>query len=226
VSDPRVIVALDVSSADEALKLVEQLDGAISFYKVGLELFAAAGLGIVAELRASGLRVFCDLKLHDIGETVKRATNVVAASGADYLTVHAFSPVVRAAAAGREETGLRIIAVTVLTSLDAADLREDGHLQEVKELVELRVRNAIAAGADGLVCSPLEVARVREIAGPHCILITPGVRSAGAESGDQKRVATPRQALESGSSHVVIGREITRAANPRETALRILDTLP
>lgn len=223
--DSRVIVALDVATADEAWRLVEQLDGLIGFYKAGLELYTAAGMSLIEGLRRAGVRVFCDLKFHDIGETVKRATQVVAGSGADYLTVHAHSQVVRAAAAGRGDASLRIIAVTVLTSLTDADLREDGHSRTVPDLVELRVRNAMAAGADGIVCSPLEVARVREIAGPGAILITPGVRSAGADAGDQKRVATPRQAIDSGATQVVVGREITRAENSRDAARRLLDQL-
>ncbi len=222
MSDPRIIVALDVASAQEAAQLVEQLGDSVSFYKVGLELYTAAGMGFVQSLIAQGKQVFLDLKLYDIGETVKRAVAVAAQSGVSLLTVHAVPQVMRAAVEGRGDSKLRILGVTVLTSLDDADLKADGHHLTAGELVDLRVRNAVAAGVDGIVCSPLETARVRAITGPGMLIVTPGVRPASAEVGDQKRVATPAQALANGASHLVIGRPITRAADPRAAAQAIL----
>lgn len=221
-----IIIALDVDSAAEARKLTDALGDSVDFYKVGMELYAAAGMEFVRELIAAGKQVFLDQKYYDIGETVKRATSVVAATGVRFLTVHAQSAVVRTAAEGRAGSSLQILAVTVLTSFDDDDLRRDGYLSlSVKDLVALRVRNAIEAGADGIVCSPLEVARVRESAGPKAILVTPGVRSAGASSGDQKRVATPAEAIRNGADYLVIGRQVTRAADPKAEVARILDEI-
>ena len=222
MSDPRIIVALDFATAAEANRLVETLGEAVSFYKVGLELYTAAGMGFVQSLIGQGKQVFLDLKLYDIGETVKRAVAVAADSGVSLLTVHAVPQVMRAAVEGRGGSRLRILGVTVLTSLDDADLRADGHHLSAAELVDLRVRNAVAAGVDGIVCSPLETARVRAITGPGMLIVTPGVRLAAAEVGDQKRVATPAQALADGASHLVIGRPITRAADPAAAARAIL----
>jgi len=216
-----VIVALDFDSADAARELVEQLGDLVSFYKVGLELYAAAGMSFVRELVERGKDVFLDLKLYDIGETVKRATVQVARSGARFLTVHGSRAVMQAAVEGRASSPLKLLAVTVLTSFDQDDLADLGYPCAVADLVSLRVRKAMEAGVDGIVCSPLEVAMVRALA-PRAILVTPGVRSAGAGKGDQKRVATPAEAIRSGADYLVIGRQITRAADPRQEALRIL----
>src|SRR5262249_32867945 len=155
-----IIVALDVESAAEARALVRHIGAAVSFYKVGLELYSAAGMDFVRELRAEGKDVFLDLKFYDIGETVKRAVAVVAQSGAQFLTIHAVGPVMRAAIEGRGDSPLRLLAVTVLTSFDRQDLAEDGYSCEVSDLVSLRVRNAMAAGVDGIVASPLEAASI------------------------------------------------------------------
>jgi orotidine-5'-phosphate decarboxylase len=216
-----VIVALDFDSADAARELVEQLGDLVSFYKVGLELYAAAGMSFVRELVERGKDVFLDLKLYDIGETVKRATVQVARSGARFLTVHGSRAVMQAAVEGRASSPLKLLAVTVLTSFDQDDLADLGYPCAVADLVSLRVRKAMEAGVDGIVCSPLEVAMVRALA-PRAILVTPGVRSAGAGKGDQKRVATPAEAIRAGADYLVIGRQITRAADPRQEALRIL----
>lgn len=216
-----LIVALDVESAKDAQFLIRALGDSASFYKVGLELYAAAGMDFVRELKQQGHRIFLDLKLYDIGETVKRTVSQVARTGVDLFTVHASRGVMRAAVAGRAESPLQLLAVTVLTSVDDADLRDDGYSMTVRDLVELRVRNAMADGVNGIVCSPLEVARVREITGPDAVLVTPGVRSAGASTGDQKRVATPREALAGGATYLVIGRQVTRAKDPRSEMLRI-----
>lgn len=218
-----IIVALDVPGAEEAWRLVEALGDAVRFYKVGMELYAAEGPAMVRELLARGASVFLDLKFYDIPETVKRATAQVARMGVSLLTVHGSGAVMRAAAEGRAASGLKLLGVTVLTSFDESDLVDLGYPCQVEDLVRLRVRKAVETGLDGLVCSPLEVARVREIAGTAAVLVTPGVRSAGAAVGDQKRVATPREAIHNGATYVVIGRQITRAADPRAEALRILE---
>jgi orotidine-5'-phosphate decarboxylase len=213
-NDDPVIVALDFDSAQEAGALVSALGEAATFYKVGMELFAAAGMDSVRRLVESGKRVFLDLKYYDIGETVRRAVAVAARSGASFLTVHAVGQVMRAAVEGRGETPMKLLAVTVLTSLDQRDLEEMGHSQPVSELVGRRVKQAMEAGIDGLVASPLEAANIRALAGPKAVLVTPGVRSAGAARGDQKRVATPAEAVAAGADYIVIGRQVTRAADP------------
>lgn len=220
-----LIVALDLE-AGEARRLVAALGPAIGFYKVGLELFTAEGPAMVRELTAGGKQVFLDLKMYDIGETVRRAATRAAELGASLLTVHAHPQVVRAARAAAEGTGLRILAVTVLTSFTQADLEDAGVTgRSVAAQVELLAGKALEAGAHGLVCSPLEVARLRTLAGPEALLVTPGVRSPGADRGDQKRVATPAEAIAAGADYLVIGREITRSADPAGAAARILASL-
>ena len=217
-----IIIALDLDSADEARKLVRNVGDACRFYKVGLELYAAAGRAFVEELQGEGNQVFLDLKMYDIGETVKRAVAQVAKLGVQFLTIHSVPQVMRAAMEGAQGTQLRLLAVTVLTSIDDDDLHEMGVASSVAELVEKRVRQTIDAKVHGLVCSPLEVAHVRQMTGPEAILVTPGVRSAGAAMGDQKRVASPAEALASGASYLVIGRQVTRAADPGGEVRRIL----
>lgn len=217
-----IIVALDLETVDEARALVAALGDSASFYKVGLELYAGGGMEFCRELKAQGHRVFLDLKLYDIGETVKRAVAKIAQSGVDFLTVHAMKPVMAAAVAGKGNSPLTLLGVTVLTSFDEQDLKEMGYAPSLAELVALRVRHATETGMGGIVCSPLEVARVRAIAGPKAVLVTPGVRSAGAAQGDQKRVATPKQALADGANFLVIGRQVTRAQDPRGEMQKIL----
>ena len=212
--DP-LIVALDLESAAEAHALIKTLGDSVHFYKVGLELYTASGMEMVRELKRAGHRVFLDLKLYDIGETVKRAVAQVAKAGADFLTVHAYPQVMAAAVAGAGESGLTILGVTVLTSFDESDLHKMGYSGTVQDLVASRARQAMEAGIGGLVCSPREVAAVRTITGPKAVLVTPGVRSAGAAVGDQKRVATPADALSNGADYLVIGRQVTRAVDPR-----------
>jgi orotidine-5'-phosphate decarboxylase len=220
-----LIIALDVESVEDARGLVRRIGDSASFYKVGLELFTGAGPEIVRELVAEGKRVFLDLKMYDIHETVKRAASQAARLGATFLTVHAQSQTVRAAAEGKAGSDLRILAVTVLTSLDAGDLARDGHTEDAAALVERRTRNAVEAGTDGIVCSPLEVARVRAIAGAKVALVVPGVRSAGASAGDQKRVATPAQAMKDGADYLVVGRQVTRATDPKAEVARIMEEI-
>jgi orotidine-5'-phosphate decarboxylase len=212
-TDP-LIIALDFDSAREADQLVSTLGDAAGFYKVGMELFAAAGMDYVRNLLDGGKQVFLDMKYYDIGETVRRAVAVAAKSGATFLTVHAIGQVMRAAVEGRGDSKMKLLAISVLTSLDQKDLQEMGHEGTVRELVARRVRQAVEAGMDGVVASPLEARTIRQIAGPDAILVTPGVRSAGADKGDQKRVATPAQAIRDGASHLVIGRQVTRAGDP------------
>jgi orotidine-5'-phosphate decarboxylase len=220
-----IIIALDVESAGEARALIARLGDSVSFYKVGMELYAAAGMEFVRELVGQGQQVFLDMKFYDIGETVKRAVAQVARSGVRFLTVHGSGAVMRAAVEGRGDSQLKLLAVTVLTSFDEGDLADLGYPCPVRDLVALRVRKAIEAGIDGIVCSPLEVAEVRRMAGPGAILVTPGVRSAGAGKGDQKRVATPAEALRNGANYLVIGRQVTRAQDPRAEVLRICDEI-
>jgi orotidine-5'-phosphate decarboxylase len=215
------IVALDVDSAEEARGLVARLGRHIGFYKVGMELYAAAGMDFVRELMAQGNDVFLDMKYYDIGETVKRAVRVAARSGVRFLTVHGSSQIMRAAVEGREDSPTRLLAVTVLTSFDQQDLADLGYQSTIADLVSLRVRKAMECGMDGLVCSPLDAVAVRAQAGPEAILVTPGVRSAGAATADQKRVATPAAAIRNGADYVVIGRQITRAPDPAVEAARV-----
>jgi orotidine-5'-phosphate decarboxylase len=217
-----LIVALDVPGTSDALRVADRIGDAAAVYKVGMELYAASGPVIVRELRDRGREVFLDLKFYDIPETVKRATAQVAQLGVRMLTVHGSTAVMRAAVEGKAMSPLALLAVTVLTSFDQNDLADMGYATPVAELVALRVRHAREAGVDGVVCSPLELRSVREIAGPGALLVTPGVRSAGAALGDQKRVATPREAIQAGADYLVIGRQITRAPDPRAEAERIL----
>jgi orotidine-5'-phosphate decarboxylase len=220
-----IIVALDVETADEALGLVDRLGGTVEFYKVGLELYAAAGMAVVGEILARGKQVFLDLKFYDIPETVKRAVAQVARTPVRLLTVHAVPSVMRAAVEGKGGSGLELLAVTLLTSFGPADLRDMGYTCDASELVETRVRQAMAAGVKGVVASPLEAAAVRRIAGGEMLIVTPGVRSAGAARADQKRVATPAEAVRNGANYVVIGRQITRAPDPAAAAARVLDEI-
>lgn len=217
----QIIVALDFDSADEARALVERLGNSVGFYKVGMELYAAAGMSFVRELMDDGKKVFLDLKLYDIGETVKRAVAVVARSGVRFLTVHGSESIMRAAVEGRGVSDLKMLAVTVLTSFTQRDLGELGYQTSVEDLVALRARSAMVCGIDGLVCSALEVAAVRSIVAPNTILVTPGVRSRGADAGDQKRVATPAEAIAAGADYLVIGRQVTRAHDPKAEVERI-----
>ncbi|MGC8758990.1 MAG: orotidine-5'-phosphate decarboxylase [Bryobacteraceae bacterium] len=221
-----LIVALDVEDRAAALRLVEQCGELVSFYKVGLELFTAEGPAIVRDLRSAGKRVFLDLKMYDIGETVRRAAARAAGLGVSLLTVHCVPQVIRAAAEGVRGSETKILAVTVLTSFDQGDLEDLGITGRTpgEHALWLAARG-LEAGTHGFVCSPLEARPMRALAGPERLLVTPGVRSAGAAAHDQKRVATPAEALAAGADYLVVGREVTRAADPREAAARILREL-
>ncbi len=220
-----LIIALDLDSAADARTLVRTLGESANFYKVGMELYAATGMEFVRELVDSGKDVFLDMKFYDIGETVKRAVAQVAKTGVRFLTVHGSGPVMRAAVEGRGASSLKLLAVTVLTSFDQGDLADLGYSCSVSDLVALQARKAMEAGIDGLVASPLEARQIREIVGQQAILVTPGVRSVGASRGDQKRVATPAEALRDGANYLVIGRQVTRAAEPKAEVRRILDEI-
>jgi orotidine-5'-phosphate decarboxylase len=220
-----IIVALDVDSAAEARSLVAKLGSSVTFYKVGLELYAAAGVEFVHELIHGGKDVFLDLKVYDIPETVKRAVAQVARTGVKFLTAHAVNSVMRAAVEGRGDSELKLLAVTVLTSFGPEDLDEPGNAHSIPDLVALRTRKALEFGMDGIVASPLEAVAVRGIIGPKKVLVTPGVRSTGAAKGDQKRTATPLEAVRDGADYLVIGRQITRASDPAREASRILEEI-
>lgn len=220
MSDP-LIIALDVETAAEASRLVDQLSPEVRFFKVGMELYASAGMAFVRELIAQGHGIFLDMKFYDIGETVKRAVAQVAQTGVTFLTVHGSTEVMRAAVAGARDSPLQLLAVTVLTSFDQTDLADLGYPTPLQDLVALRVKNAKTAGIDGVVASPLEARTIRELAGPEMLIVTPGVRSKGAGASDQKRVATPAEAMRDGANYLVIGRQVTRASNPLEAVLQI-----
>ena len=223
VADPRLIVALDLPGRAEAEAMVETLGDSVSFYKIGLQLLATGGMDMARDLKRRGRQVFLDWKLHDIGATVEKATAAVVGTGAcDLLTVHAQPQVMKAAVKGRGgATGAKILGVTVLTSLSGQDLAEIGYGMGVEQLVERRIRQAVDAGVDGVVASPHEAALARRIGGPDFLVVTPGVRPAWAGADDQARAATPADALVAGASHLVVGRPITAAGDPREAALKI-----
>jgi orotidine-5'-phosphate decarboxylase len=218
----RLIVALDTASVAEAARIVEQLGDAANFYKIGYQLGYAGGLPFAERLIDAGKKVFLDLKLHDIPNTVEEGVRSVVRLGASFLTVHAYPQTLRAAAAGRQGSSLQILAVTVLTSYDDADAQEAGFARPVAELVSMRSRQAIDLGADGIVCAALEAARVRAIVGPHRLIVTPGIRPAGAATADQKRVVTPADAMRAGVDHIVVGRPITAASAPKGAAEAIV----
>jgi orotidine-5'-phosphate decarboxylase len=217
----RLIVALDVSSVDEARSMVARLGDAVSFYKIGYQLGFAGGLDYARVLADAGKRVFLDLKLHDIGNTVAKGVQSVARLGASFLTVHAYPQTMQAAVAAREGD-LRILAVTVLTSYNDRDLKDAGYLATVRDLVAGRAAQARDLGVDGIVCSAEEASALRPIVGPKMALVTPGIRPAGADSGDQKRIMTPAAAIAAGADYLVVGRPILGAADPRAASQSII----
>jgi orotidine-5'-phosphate decarboxylase len=221
--DPRdrLIVALDVASVDRAETLIQQLGDAVAFYKIGYQLAFVGGLRLAETLAGAGKKVFLDLKLHDIGNTVAKGVESVARIGASFLTVHAYPQTMRAAVAARP-AGLRILAVTVLTSYDNADLAEAGYVGAVSDLVMRRAMQARETGVDGLVCSAEEAAALRPAIGAQMTLVTPGIRPMGAASGDQKRIMTPAAAIAAGADYLVVGRPILEASNPHGAATAII----
>jgi orotidine-5'-phosphate decarboxylase len=214
----RLIVALDLSSAEAAEAMVARLGDAVTFYKIGYQLGYAGGLPLVRKLTDAGKKVFLDLKLHDIGNTVARGVESVARLGATFLTVHAYPQTMKAAAEARAGSSLKLLAVTVLTSHDDGDLHAAGYRLGVADLVEARAQQAQVLGVDGLVCSPEEAASLHKIVGHQMVLVTPGIRPAGSATGDQKRIMTPSRAISAGADYLVVGRPVLEAADPRAAA--------
>ncbi len=221
----RLILALDVPTVAEARAVVAATEGDVGVYKVGLELIFAGGVEFARELAASGKRVFLDGKLHDIDNTVAGAVRSILSVGATFLTLHAYPKTMAAAVAARGDAPLALLAVTVLTAFDDADLSEAGYRAGVAETVAMRAAQAKAAGVDGIVCSPREVGALRALVGPDVLLVTPGVRPAGSAAGDQKRVATPAEAIRSGADMIVVGRPILAAPDRRAAARAIVAEL-
>ena len=213
----RLIVALDLSSVEAAEALIAKLGDSVSFYKIGYQLAYAGGLPLVAKLAERGKKVFIDLKLHDIGNTVASGVRSVAKMGATFLTVHAYPQTMQAAVEARGDH-LKILAVTVLTSYDDDDLHAAGYRLDVSDLVEARALQAEALGVDGIVCSAEEAEAVRGIVGAQMSLVTPGIRPAGANVGDQKRIMTPTRAIAAGADYLVVGRPIVEASDPKAAA--------
>ena len=228
MKDDRLIIALDMPNALEALALTETLGDMVSFYKIGLGMLTSGGLALASELKQEhGKRIFLDMKLFDIGVTVENAVRGLAQFDLDFLTVQGDPHVVRAAKEGAGDSGLNILAVTILTSLERSDL-DDNMIKSgaLGDLVQERAARAFDAGADGVICSPHEAALIRAL--PQAegrLIVTPGVRPAGADMGDQKRIATPAQAIANGADHVVVGRPIWQAPDPKAAAQAILHEL-
>jgi orotidine-5'-phosphate decarboxylase len=214
----RLIVALDLSSVEAAEAMIGRLGDAVTFYKIGYQLAYAGGLPLVQKLAGSGKKVFADLKMHDIGNTIARGVESVSKLGATFLTVHAYPQTMKAAVEGSDGSGLKILAVTVLTSYDDGDLHAAGYRLGVSELVEARARQAQALGLEGLVCSPEEAASLHGIVGDQMVLVTPGIRPAGVAAGDQKRMMTPGRAIAAGADYLVVGRPVMEAADPKAAA--------
>ncbi|MFK8253644.1 orotidine-5'-phosphate decarboxylase [Ancylobacter terrae] len=222
-TDPRdrLIVALDLPSVRAAEPIVARLGDTVSFYKIGYELGFSGGLGFARDLIADGKKVFIDFKLHDIGNTVAHGVASIASLGATFLTVHAYPQTMRAAMEGKGASPLRILAVTVLTSYDEADLAEASYGLGVEETIRRRAAQAREIGVDGLVCAPTDAAMVRSILGPRPAVVTPGVRPTGSATGDQKRIATPTFAIRAGADHLVVGRPVVASPDPAAAARAI-----
>ena len=214
----RLIVALDLPDVAAAEAMIARLGDRVTFYKIGYQLAFAGGLPLVRKLADSGKKVFVDLKLHDIGNTVARGVESVAKLGATFLTVHAYPQTMKAAVEARAGSSLKILAVTVLTSYDDGDLHAAGYRLGVSDMVEARAQQAQLLGIDGIVCSPEEAAALRKIVGHQISLVTPGIRPAGAATGDQKRIMTPARAIAAGADYLVVGRPVLEAPDPKAAA--------
>ncbi|PPJ48089.1 orotidine-5'-phosphate decarboxylase [Rhizobium sp. KAs_5_22] len=221
----RLIVGLDVPTVREAEAIVETLGDDILFYKIGYQLAFAGGLEFARELAQSGKKIFLDMKLLDIDNTVASGVENIAKMGMSMLTLHAYPKAMRAAVKAAEGSGLCLLGVTVLTSMDEQDLVDAGYEYDPHTLVLKRAEQARIAGMGGIVCSAEEASAVRKVIGPDMALVTPGIRPAGADKGDQKRVMTPADALKAGSSHLVVARPIVKAADPKAAARAILDEM-
>jgi len=222
--DPRdrLIVALDLADVEAAEAMIARLGDSVTFYKIGYQLGYAGGLPLIRKLADAGKKVFADLKMHDIGNTVARGVESVAKLGATFLTVHAYPQTMQAAAEASRGSALKILAVTVLTSYDDEDLKASGYQLGVSDLVEVRAQQAQALGIDGLVCSAEEAAKLRKIIAPAMSLVTPGIRPAGSATGDQKRIMTPARAIAEGADYLVVGRPVMEAADPKAAAEAIV----
>ena len=219
----KLIVALDFPSYDDARALVDRLGDTVSFYKVGLELLFSDGLAMAAELKNEGKRVFLDMKFLDIGNTVEKAVASVAQLGFDFLTIHGTdTKTMKSAVKGRGNAPLKLLAVTVLTSLDQTDINEQGIILSPRELVLKRALMAHDAGMDGVIASGQEAASIRAATGKDFLIVTPGIRLPGSDAGDQTRITTPEDALRAGANHLVVGRPITAAADPKRAAETVL----
>ena len=218
----RLIVALDLPSVADAEAMVSRLGDTVEFYKIGYQLAFAGGLPLAAELIGAGKKVFLDLKLLDIGNTVARGVESVAKIGATFLTVHAYPQTMKAAVEGKQGSNLRILAVTVLTSYEDSDLTAAGYDMGVSELGTVRASQAQDIGVDGLVCSALEAVNLRDLTGPNMLIVTPGIRPAGVTGDDQKRIVTPAKAIASSADYLVVGRPIIAADDPKAAAEQIV----
>lgn len=219
----KLIVALDFAAYDDARHLVDDLGDTVNFYKVGLELLFHEGLALASEIKNDGKRVFLDMKFLDIGNTVEKAVVGVANLGFDFLTIHGTdTKTMKAAVKGRGNAKLKLLAVTVLTSLDSDDLADQGIVMTPQELVLKRARLAHEAGIDGVIASGQEAAAIRAATSPNFLIVTPGIRLPGGDAGDQKRITTPEDALRAGADHLVVGRPITAASDPKRAAETVL----
>src|SRR5271155_2833812 len=214
----RLIVPLDLPDVAAAEAMIARLGDSVTFYKIGYQLAFAGGLPLIRQLLDKGKKVFADLKLHDISNTVARGVESVAKLGATFLTVHAYPQTMKAAVEGRAGSGLKLLAVTVLTSYDDGDLHAAGYRLGVSDLVEARAQQAQVLGVDGLVSSPVEAAALRKVVGHQMVPVTPGIRPAGAATGDQKRIMTPARAIAAGGDYLVVGRPIVEANDPKAAA--------
>lgn len=221
----RLIVGLDVPTLKQAEQAVRDLEGVVSFYKIGYQLAFAGGLDFARELASGGINVFLDMKLLDIDNTVAKGVENVVKMGVSMLTLHAYPKTMKAAVAAAKGSKLCLLAVTVLTSMDEQDVIDAGYEYDPHTLVLRRSEQALNAGMGGIVCSAGEASAVRRIVGPHMAVVTPGIRPAGSDHGDQKRVMTPADAIRAGSSHLVVGRPIIGAADKRAAAQAILDEM-
>src|SRR3982074_3657281 len=214
----RLIVGLALPSVGAAEAMIARLGDSVTFYKIGYQLAYAGGLPLVPRLASAGKKVFVDLKLHDIGNTVARGVESVARLGATFLTVHAYPQTMKAAVEARAGSGLKILGVAVLTSYDDGDLHAAGYRPAASALVEARAQQAQVLGIDGLVCSPEEAASLHKIVGHQMLLVTPGIRPSGSAAGDQKRIMTPARAISAGADYLVVGRPVMEAADPKAAA--------
>lgn len=221
----RLIVALDVPTIWDAYRIVSTLGDQATFYKIGYRLAFAGGIDLARQLVSEGKKVFLDLKLHDIGNTVTQGVESLTKLGVTFLTVHAYPQTMRGAVEGRGDAELKLLAVTALTSYDDGDLRDAGYSLAVRDLVRLRAEQARTAGIDGIVCSAAETEIVRDVVGRDMLIVTPGIRPSGSAVGDQKRTLTPGEAIRAGVDHLVVGRPVIRAPDPRAAAGAIMDEI-